>query len=44
MDDFFKSWFARWLKLHIALSAFLYILLGLHIWAELHFGIRWFKA
>jgi len=24
--------------------AFLYILLGLHVWAELHFGIRWFKA
>jgi hypothetical protein len=44
MEDFFKSWFARWLRLHIALSAVLFILLGLHIWAELHFGIRWFKA
>jgi hypothetical protein len=44
MDDFFKSWFTRWLKLHIALSAVLYVLLGLHVWAELHFGIRWFKA
>lgn len=44
MDEFFKSWFARWLKFHIALSAVLYVLLGLHIWAEVHFGIRWFKA
>ncbi len=44
MDDFFKAWFACWLKLHIALSTVLYVLLGLHIWAELHFGIRWFKA
>jgi len=44
MDDFFKTWFARWLKIHIALSAALYALLGLHIWAELHYGIRWFKA
>jgi hypothetical protein len=44
MDEFFKSWFSRWLRFHIALSAVLYILLGLHIWAEVHFGIRWFKA
>jgi len=26
------------------LSAILYVLLGLHIWVEVHFGIRWFKA
>ena len=44
MDEFFKSWFSRWLKFHIALSAILYVLLGLHIWVEVHFGIRWFKA
>ena len=44
MDNFFKSWFGRWLKIHIALSALLYVLLGLHVWAELHFGIRWFNA
>jgi hypothetical protein len=44
MDEFFKSCFSRWLKFHIALSAVLYVLLGLHIWAEVHFGIRWFKA
>lgn len=43
-DEFFKSWFSRWLKFHIVLSAALYGLLGLHIWAEVHFGIRWFKA
>jgi hypothetical protein len=44
MDELFKSWFSRWLKLHIVLSAVLYLLLALHIWAEVHFGIRWFKA
>lgn len=43
-DESFKFWFSRWLKFHIALSAVLYVLLGLHIWAEVHFGIRWFKA
>ena len=44
MDEFFKSWFSRWLKFHIALSVMLYVLLGLHIWVGVHFGIRWFKA
>lgn len=37
----FKRWFAGWLKLHIVLSAMLYALLGLHVWAEIHFGLRW---
>ena len=36
----FKRWFAFALKLHIVLSVVLYVLLGLHIWAELHFGLR----
>lgn len=43
-DELFKSWFSRWLKFHIVLSGVLYVLLGLHIWAEVHFGIRWFRA
>lgn len=37
----FRSWFSRWLKLHIALSVVLYALLALHIWGAIHFGIRW---
>ena len=39
----FKSAFARWLKLHIALSAILYVLLAFHVWAAIHFGLRWFS-
>ena len=39
----FKSAFATWLKIHIALSVALYALLGVHVWAALYFGIRWFK-
>ena len=39
----FKRAFARWLKVHIALSMALYVLLGLHIWSALHFGLRWFE-
>ena len=37
----FKRWFARSLKLHIVLSIVLYVLLGLHIWAAIHLGLRW---
>tara|TARA_R110002111_G_scaffold69747_1_gene112896 strand:+ start:748 stop:1497 length:750 start_codon:yes stop_codon:yes gene_type:complete len=38
----FKRAFARWLKLHIILSCVLYMLLGLHIWGAIYFGLRWF--
>ena len=39
--EFFKRWFGRSLKLHIVLSVILYVLLGLHVWAGIHFGLRW---
>ncbi len=41
--EFFKRWFSRALKVHIVLSVLLYLLLGLHIWAGIHFGLRWFS-
>ncbi len=41
--EFFKRLFALSLKLHIVLSVLLYVLLGLHIWAGIHFGLRWFS-
>lgn len=37
----FKRAFGVWLKVHIAMSFALFLLLGLHIWAALHFGLRW---
>lgn len=39
----FKAWFAKWLKVHIWISLVLYLLLVLHIWASIHFGLRWFE-
>tara|TARA_R100000027_G_scaffold58306_1_gene48222 strand:+ start:20602 stop:21372 length:771 start_codon:yes stop_codon:yes gene_type:complete len=39
----FKKAFKRWLKLHIAISMVLYVLMALHVWASIHFGIRWFS-
>ncbi len=38
----FKLWFGKWLKFHIVISMTLYILMALHIWAAIHFGLRWF--
>lgn len=40
----FKKWFSTWLKFHIVISAVLYALLVLHIWAGVHFGLRWFEG
>lgn len=39
----FKRAFGVWLKFHIVISFALYVLLGLHIWAAIHFGLRWFE-
>jgi len=38
----FKRWFAAWLAFHIITSVMLYVLLGLHVWSGIHFGLRWF--
>lgn len=41
--DAFKRAFGRWLAVHIVLSVVLILLLGLHIWAGIHYGLRWFR-
>ena len=41
--EFVKRWCGRWLMLHLVLSVTLYVLLGLHVWASIHFGLRWFS-
>lgn len=38
----FKRWFGWWLKFHIVISVILYVLLALHVWSGIHFGLRWF--
>jgi len=42
-DELCKRWFARSLKLHIALSVILYVLLALHVTSESYFGLRWLR-
>ena len=39
--EFFKRWFRRAAIVHIVLSLIFYLLLVLHIWAGIHFGLRW---
>ena len=41
--ELFKRWFGRSLTLHIATSCAFYVLLLLHIWSGIHFGLRWFS-
>ncbi|MDX2059713.1 MAG: hypothetical protein SFV24_18020 [Gemmatimonadales bacterium] len=41
--ELLKRWCRRWLKLHLVLSVLLYVLPALHIWAGIHFGLRWFS-
>jgi hypothetical protein len=41
--ELFKRWFDRSLTLHIATSCAFYVLLLLHIWSGIHFGLRWFS-
>ncbi len=39
--DRFKQVFSKWLKWHIAVSTFLYLLLALHVYSQFHYGLRW---
>ena len=41
MNEVFKRWFGRSLKLHIAFSVVFYVLLVLHIVAGVQYGLRW---
>lgn len=43
MHELFKGRSALWLKVHIATSLAFYSLLALHVWSEIHFGLRWFS-
>lgn len=40
--ELLKRRFVIWLNLHIASSAVFYVLLVLHVWAAVYFGLRWF--
>jgi hypothetical protein len=40
--ELLKKRTSRWLVVHIATSLVFFVLLGLHIWSGIYFGIRWF--
>ena len=41
-EDRLKRVFSYWLYFHIFASVLLFVLLGLHIWSAIEFGLRWF--
>lgn len=41
--ELLKLWFSRALMLHIVTSFAFLLLLSLHIWAAIHFGLRWYS-
>ena len=41
--ELFKRRSAYWLKVHVVSSCAFYLLLLLHVWAAVHFGLRWFE-
>ncbi|UXI66071.1 hypothetical protein [Tahibacter amnicola] len=43
-EERIRAFFSQWLKFHLMISAILYGLLGLHVWAALEFGLRWFPS
>ena len=38
-----RKLFHAWLSAHIAFSIIFYVLLPLHVWAGIYFGLRWFR-
>jgi hypothetical protein len=41
-DELLKRRFAIWLNLHIVASIIFYVLLSVHVWSSIYFGLRWF--
>ena len=40
-EEVMRDLFSKWLKLHIVIATILYLLLLLHVWSALYFGLRW---
>ncbi|QGM95838.1 hypothetical protein F7D13_17245 (plasmid) [Methylocystis rosea] len=42
MHDVLNGALRRWLNWHLAFSLIFYLLLGVHVWSGLNYGLRWF--
>ena len=38
----FRWWSGFWLRVHVVTSGLMYVLLALHVWTAVHYGLRWF--
>ncbi len=43
VHDGVKKLFLKWLRLHRVISTILYLLLAMHVWSGIHYGLRWFQ-
>lgn len=41
-EERLRRFFALWLRFHLLISSILYVLVALHVWAAIEFGLRWF--
>ena len=41
--ELLKRWFRRMFAAHVILSVTFYLLLGVHVWSSVYFGVRWFE-
>lgn len=41
--EMLKKAFGRWVVLHIAAAIAMYVVLALHIWSSIYFGLRWIQ-
>lgn len=40
--ELFKRFFNLWLKVHVLIAGLFYLVLGIHVWSAIHFGLRWY--
>ena len=43
VHDWFKNWFRKWHRFHLVISEVLCLLLSIHVWSGVYYGLRWFE-
>ena len=38
-----RNWFRKWLRFHQVIFGVLGVLLALHVWSGVYYGLRWFQ-
>jgi hypothetical protein len=43
VHDWFTNYFRKWLRFHLVISEVLCLLLAIHVWSGVYYGLRWFE-